>query len=199
MRLFCGGFMLFNLNHISKLEAITHLMGNGWMIDKRLLSENVKAVFFINKSNRDAKIMIAFDGLNRWVIRSYIAGDKYKSHDIPINKITVSIDRSIKDLTCEFKNRLLSNFADRYDKFIREEQLKNDKKNKRNLLITAINKLVTTSETRNYYQYGCIGEFKTSSSSGKIMENDGVFSLHLEKLSEKKLFEILSIIYDGGA
>lgn len=190
--------MSFNLNHISKLEAITHLMGNGWMIDKRLLNESVKSVFFINKSNRDAKITIAFDGFNRWVIRSYIAGDRYKSHDMPINKITVNIDRPIKILAYEFKNRLLSNFADRYDNFIREEQLKNDKKNKRNLLIAAINKLVTTNETRNYYQYGCIGEFKTSISSGKIMEREGVFSIHLEKLSEKKLFEILSIIHDDG-
>lgn len=181
--------MIFDDVLTAKIEAVAHLLGNGWIINT--FKTDPHRVNLKNQNQIGASICFTFkkDRLN---IFSF-AESRNARHRQTVSEMTASPDRKIASLATEIKKRLLDGLAEAVEKCNAAEEKDKSQKTDIALIQEAIKRMVPKSSKGNYHP--AISEFSTQNGRGTLKEPySSGYRLDLSDLKIETVFKIIALL-----
>lgn len=181
--------MIFDDVLTAKIEAVAHLLGNGWIVNK--FKTDPHRVNLSNQNLIGASICFTIqkDRLN---IFSF-AQSRNTRHRQTVAKMTASPDRKIASLASEIKKRLITGLAEAVAYCHDAEEKEKSEKTETTLIQESIKRMVTTFSKGHYHP--AIAEFSTPNGRGTLKEPySSGYRLDLSDLRIETVFKIIALL-----
>ncbi len=181
--------MIFDDVLTAKLEAVAHLLGKGWIINK--FKTDLHRVSFSNQNMIGARITCTLKQ-NRLNIYSY-ANSRNARHSETVATMTASPDRKIASLAAEIKKRLMDGLPEAIARCNQCEENEKANRTEKTLIQETIRRMVPTA-TKGYC-HSVVMNFKTATASGTLKEPySSGYRLDLSDLKIETVFKIIALL-----
>ena len=181
--------MIFDSVLTAKIEAVAHLLGNGWIINTFKTDPHRINLKNQNQTGANICFTIKKDRLN---IFSF-AESRNTRHRQTVAQMTASPDRKIISLANEIKKRLFTGLAEAVKCCNDAEEKEKSQKTDIALIQETIKRMVPKTTKGHYHP--AIAEFSTPNGRGTLKEPySSGYRLDLSDLKIETVFKIIAVL-----